>query len=76
MEESVVHGKGENREKGGWRGQLISPLGTEGREGLFSLDGSLAFLTAPSCPCVSHPFDSREFLHSREAGRGERNRLL
>ena len=33
MEESVVHGKGENREKGGWRGQLSSLLGTEGREG-------------------------------------------
>ena len=30
-----------------------------------------AFLTAPSCPGVSHPFDSREFLHSREAGRAE-----
>jgi len=33
MEESIVRGKGEDREKGDRRGQLSCLLGIEGREG-------------------------------------------
>lgn len=64
MEESVVHGKGENREKGGWGSS--SPLGTEGREGSsgrLSCFSDCSFLSL----CVSlHSIAGNSFTPEKE----------
>lgn len=59
--------KEETGEKGDRRQQFRSFLGP--------IVGQLscAFLTAPSIPAVSQPSNGGEFLHPKEAGRGERS---